>query len=86
MLNELVGSQIPAKWELFGVQVGLEQGCLDCLRSDFHDSKVRFLHLFNEWERRKTSDFTWVTVVKVLYSNSLCEHTLAETIFKKLKT
>ena len=85
MLNELVGSQIPAKWELFGVQVGLEQGCLDCLRSDYNDSKVRFIHLFNEWERRKTADFTWVTVIKVLYSDSICEYALAEKIFKKLK-
>ena len=55
ILNELVGSQIPAKWELFGVQVGLEQGCLDCLRSDFHDSKVRFIHLNGKGERHQTS-------------------------------
>ena len=86
MLNELVGSQIPAKWELFGVQVGLEQGCLDCLRSDYQDSKVRFIHLFNEWERRKTADFTWVNVIKVLCSDSICEYTLAVTICLKLKT
>ena len=85
MLNELVGSQIPAKWELFGVQVGLEQGCLDCLRSDYHDSKVRFIHLFNEWEKRRTSDFTWAKVIKVLCSKSVGEYTLAENILKKLK-
>ena len=86
MLNELVGSQIPAKWELFGVQVGLGQGCLDCLRSDYHDSKVRFIHLFNEWERRRTSDFTWPNVIKILYSDSICEYALAEKLFNNLKT
>ena len=85
MLNELVGSEIPAKWELFGVQVRLEKGYLDCLRSDYHDSNVRFIHLFNEWEKRRTSDFTWANVIKVLYSETIGEYTLAENILKKLQ-
>ena len=86
MLNEHVGAVIPAKWELFGVQVRLEQGCLDCLRSDYHDSKVRFIHLFNAWEKGMTSEFTWATVIKVLYSKSIGEYTVAENVLKKIST
>ena len=85
-LSDLVGAEIPAKWELFGVQVGLEQSYLDCLRDEYHDSKIRFIHLFNEWKTMKTSDFTWATVIKVLYSKTISEYTLAENILKKLKS
>ena len=45
-LSDLVGAEIPAKWELFGVQVGLKQSYLDCLRDEHHDSKIQFIHLF----------------------------------------
>ena len=85
-LSDLVGAEIPAKWELFGVQVGLEQSYLDCLRDEYHDSKIRFNHLFNEWKTMKTSDFTWATVIKALYSKTISEYTLAENVLKKLKT
>ena len=86
MLSELVGSQIPAKWELFGVQVGLEQSYLDSLRQDSSDCTVRFIRLFNEWKKQKTSDFTWSTVIKVLYSKTISEYTLAENVLKNLKS
>ena len=85
-LSDLVGAEIPAKWELFGVQVGLKQSYLDCLRDEHHDSKIRFIHLFNEWKTMKTSDFTWATVIKVLYSKTIGEYTLAENVLKKLKS
>ena len=85
MLSELVGAEIPAKWELFGVQVGLEQSYLDCLRDEHHNSKIRFIHLFNEWKTMKTSDFTWCTVIKVLYSKTISEYTLAEKVLKTLQ-
>ena len=84
MLSELVGAEIPAKWELFGVQVGLEQSYLDCLR-EHHNPKIRFIHLFNEWKTMKTSDFTWATVIKVLYSKTISEYTLAEKVLKTLQ-
>ena len=84
-LSDLVGAEIPAKWELFGVQVGLEQSYLDCLH-EHHNPKIRFIHLFNEWKVMKTSDFTWSTVIKVLYSKTISEYTLAENILKKLKS
>ena len=83
MLSDLVGAEIPAKWELFGVQVGLEQSYLDCLRDEHHNSKIRFIHLFNKWKTMKTSDFTWCTVIKVLYSKS--EYTLAKKVLKTLQ-
>ena len=85
-MSDLVGAEIPAKWELFGVEVGLQQSYLDCLRDEYHDCKIRFIHVFNEWKAMKTSDFTWATVLKVLYSKTLSEYTLAENVIKKLKS
>ena len=85
LLSNYVGAEIPAKWELFGVQLGLDQGCLDCLYQESTDCKVRFIHLFNEWEKRKTSDFTWATVIKVLCSKTIGEYTLAEKVFAKIE-
>ena len=34
----------------------------------------------------KTSDFTWATVIKVLYSKTIGEYTSAENVLKKLKS
>ena len=39
-LNEHVASAIPKKWELFGVQVGLEQSDLDCIHMECHDCRL----------------------------------------------
>ena len=80
-LNEHVASAIPQKWELFGVQVGLEQSDLDCIRMQSHDCRLLFNHLFNLWKRKIPSDFTWYNVLEVLNSKSIEEIDLAENIF-----
>ena len=85
-MSDLVGAEIPAKWELFGVKVGLQQSYLDCLRDEHHDCKIRFIHIFNGWKAMKTLDFTWATVLKVLYSKTISEYTLAENVVKELKS
>ena len=84
-LNDLVGTEIPSKWELFGVQLGLEQSYLNCLRYEYADPKDRFNHLFNQWKTMKTSDFTWATVIKVLRSNFISEYSLAESVLRHLE-
>ena len=84
-LNDFVGAKMPSKWELFGVQVGLEKCYLDCLCDEYHDSETRFIRIFNEWKDMKTSDFTWGTVIKVLKSNTISEYSLAERVLKYLE-
>ena len=83
-LNEHVASAIPQKWELFGVQVGLEQSDLDCIRMLSHDCRVLFNHLFNLWKSKIPSDFTWYNVLEVLNSKSIEEFDLAENIFRSV--
>ena len=83
-LNEHVASKIPHKWELFGVQVGLEQSDLDCIRMKCHDCRLLFNHLFNLWKRKIPSDFTWYNVLEVLNSKSIEEFDLAENIFRSV--
>ena len=84
MLNNLVGATIPAKWEFFGQQVGLDQECLDCIRADYKYSIQQFNHVFIEWKRRKSSNFTWGAVINALYSKVIGEYSLAENIFQTL--
>ena len=79
-----MASAIPQKWELFGVQVGLEQSDLDCIRMQSQDCRLLFNHLFNHWKKRKPSDFTWYKVLEVLNSKSIEEFDLAENIFRNL--
>ena len=85
MLNNLVGAEIPAKWKSFGLQVGLQPGVLDGIESnrgrDYQDS---FYQVFTEWRNRKSSDFTWVTVIIALCSNMVNERHLANKIFRSL--
>ena len=64
--------------------MGLEQSYLDCLRNECHDCRLRFNHLFNQWKKKKPSDFTWATVIKVLYSRAISEYDLAEDIFRTI--
>ena len=86
MLNNLIGGVIPSKWELFGVQLGLDQGYLDCLRDDYHDSRNRFNHLFDEWRKRKPSEFTWSTIIRILCSRIINEFTVAENVLWNIST
>ena len=76
---------IPAKWEFFGQQVGLNERCLDCLCADYeHDCVLRFYHVFIEWKKQKSSDLTWATVIKALHSRTISEYSLAENVLKTL--
>ena len=86
MFSNLVVAEIPSKWELFGVQLGLEQSYLDCLRDQFHDPRNRFTHLFDEWRKRKPSEFTWSTVIRILCSRIINEFTVAENVLRNLST
>ena len=83
-LSNLVAAKIAAKWKLFGQQVGLDQGCLDSIFADNYNSIHRFIDMLKQWKRQKPSTFKWITVIKVLYSRSIGEYSLAESVFKKL--
>ena len=85
MLSNLVAAKIPAKWELFGQQVGLDQGCLDSIAADNHKSINRFIDMLNQWKIRMPSTFKWATVIKVLYSRIIGEYSLAESVFKNIE-
>ena len=69
-----------------GVQLGLKQSYLDCLRSDYHDSRNLFSRLFDECRKRKPSEFTWSTVIRILCSRIINEFTVAENVLRNLST
>ena len=84
-LNNFIASKIPAKWELFGAQVGIEQSTMDAVKiNNLGECAICFQHLFDQWKRNPITPFTWSTVLKVLYSPSLGEYMLAENIYTAL--
>ena len=67
-----IASQIPTKWETFGILLGIP----------FHELKAfppnnSFAHVFDWWQKRGRPEVSWETVVRVLESPPLEEMTLA---------
>ncbi len=85
--SNLVISQIPAKWRLFGNQLGFSKNDMDAIKQDCQEadhSKLCFISLFDKWERRGSHnirDFTWRTVVIILSTAFLSEFELANEVY-----
>ncbi len=86
--SNLVISQIPTKWKLFGTLLGFSKHDMDVIELDSQvadRSKWCFISLFEEWRKRRGShnmrDFTWRTVVMILSKTLLSEFELANRVY-----
>ena len=79
-LNNLIGAKIEDKYHLFGVAVGLEEGYLKSLRTDYPNCQERFNQVFNKWRQTNPDSFTWGTVINVLQSDTIKAHKVVEII------
>ena len=79
-LNNLIGAKIEDKYHLFGVAVGLEEGYLNSLRTDYPTCQERFNQVFNKWSQTNPDSFTWGTVINVLQSDTIKAHKVVEII------
>ena len=85
-LNNLIGAKIEDKYHLFGVAVGLEQGYLNSLRTDYPTCQERFNQVFNKWKQTNPDSFRWGTVINVLQSDTINVHDVVESITDYLKS
>ena len=85
--SNLVVSQIPAKWRLFGAQLGFSNDEMDCIVDDCqgaNQTKLRFTSIFDKWKKRGSRnirEFTWCTVVMILSTQFLSEPEVANSIY-----
>ena len=79
LLNE-VAAAIPAKWRQVGGQLKLPAGVLDGLEQQYSRPLDCFEHVLTEWERRRSSPYTWETLIAVLQSRVVGENGLATTL------
>lgn len=77
-----VAAAIPEKWRLFGVELKIPTTpTLDgiMLRNAERPGEgiLSFEQVFKEWERQKTSPYTWETIINVLRTPEVAEYDMA---------
>ena len=63
---KLVIQEIPAKWHLFGVILGIPISRLDAIEVEDRDLQKCFLKVFSIWHDELPRPFTWTTALEVL--------------------
>eukprot|EP00731_Ephydatia_muelleri_P027180 Em0019g53a len=84
-LDELmsnVAAAIPEKWKQFGVQLKIPPSTLEDIMFQNEgegegEGILSFEQVFKEWERQKTSPYTWETVINVLRTPGIAEYEMA---------
>ena len=79
---EHVATEIPDKWEEFGISVGVKRGDLRAIRAGRPRETNGFIQVFDKWHNGMTSPYTWVKVAEAL--ESLHEKWLLEKLYMKL--
>ena len=64
VLMSEVAAALPAKWELFAVQIELEYECIQEIKQDYpRDNHGCFMAVFQKWNIQRTVSFTWEKVI-----------------------
>ena len=71
-----VASQIPSKWQYFGICLEIPTSEMDTYKPD----QDRFVQVFRSWERKETPEMSWRTVVNILQSPVMNEKRLASRV------
>ena len=86
LMNE-VAAEIPSKWRVVGLRLGLDQGILDGIASiSSGDTNLCYINVFSRWKNQNstTYPYTWSTIVWALQAPAVGESRLAEKIKNKL--
>ena len=77
-----VAIHIPDKWMEIGIQLDIPQGRLEAFRQKHQgDSNRILIDVFSYWEKQPgDKPKTWSTVINVLKTPSVGEHTLARAL------
>ena len=75
LLNEVV-AVIPGKWRQVGNLLKIPRGVLDAMGQQYSPMDC-FEHVLTEWDSRRTSPYTWETIIDALQSKAVGENALA---------
>ena len=81
---EYVGTEIPHKWEQFGIFVEVREGDLAAIKAGRPRETKGFIQVFDKWHNGMTSDYTWVKVAEALESRDVGAKRLLKTLYMKL--
>ena len=84
--TNLVAAKIQDKFYQFGTALRLNDGFLKSLYDTYHDPILRFIAVFNRWKDSDPDNCTWGTVIKVLQSDAIGAHGVAQDVMKHLTT
>ena len=70
-LCEYVATEIPDKWEEFGIAVGVRRGDLRAIKVGRPKEKNGFIQVFDKWHNGMTSPYTWEKVAEALESSDV---------------
>ena len=79
---EYVATEIPDKWEEFGIAVGVRRGDLRAIKAGRPEEKNGFIQVFDKWHNGLTSPYTWEKVAEVLVS--VGEQRLVKELYTQL--
>ena len=86
-MNSFLGSEVAAKWELIGDNLGLKNNELSSIRSNnagYPEQNERCLRdVFIRWCSGKTVELSWKKITEILFS--LSEDKAVNELYKKLK-
>lgn len=85
-LMNLVAAEVPDKWAVIGVQLGLSPNEVNYIRqSNIGDFQYCFLQVFMSWKDRSKISYTWNTLINVLTAKSVGCDNLASKLRNTLE-
>lgn len=87
-LMNKVAPKTPDKWKMIGLQLGVSVNRLNAIEYQRQaDTNSIFMEVFTAWEKQPgDKPCTWSTMIDVLRSPAVGEHTLAQTLQESMET
>lgn len=80
----MVAKKIEDKYYLFGLAVGLNDGYLRSLMTDYPTCLDRFIAVIDRWKNNDPDNFKWSTIIKILQSDAIGAAGVAKDVMKYL--
>ena len=81
---ENVAVEMPAKWRIMGLQLGISSSILDGFEQQHRGEPMRcFERVFQSWEQKSPGTLTWSTLFAVLEKKLVGENVLAKSLRQK---
>ena len=84
-IQQVIAELIPNtnKWFVIAVDLEIDLTEIERIRQDKDNETQRFIAVVEKWQKNGRPPFTWSTVVQVLTSQIVQEHSLADNIQKR---